>query len=101
MGYQIEAQKFQKELIKKYGKEHVSDIKYDNNGIINEKVHKGYEYVAAAAASASSVGISALLKLPVAIIYIPKTKQSLAREEYRFGYKEIANNPNYKQTLYE
>ena len=55
--------------MKKYGKEHVSDIKYDDTGMINEKVHRGYEYIASAAATASSIGLSSLLKLPVVFMY--------------------------------
>ena len=37
----------------------------------------------------------------IVFIYVPKSKQQLAREEYNFGYKEIADNPNYRQTLYK
>lgn len=81
-----------KSLIDKYGQEAVSSIKYKDVKLpkgeftpstfrtMNERTNTMSDYAAAGAASLASVALSATLRLPVTVIYGPKTTGEKARD---------------------
>lgn len=97
-----------KELIKKYGKENVKDIKYTDvnfskaasekmNGIksakvINENVNDLSSWAGAGIATAGSIAMMAFMQMPFAIVFTPAGKNQrgaeLAAEYYNVAYGE-------------
>lgn len=72
-------------LSEKYGKEHVSGIKYDKKGRVNEKIHTKGDY-------AKAVGMSVLAGItanvshsPVTVLFAPSTKNGMARSAYYYS----------------
>ena len=74
-----EAKAFEKQLIKQYGKENVSSLKYDKEGRVNEKVSTTSEKVGALLLSTGSVSLVAAGIAPIGFIYSPPTKQEIGR----------------------
>ena len=70
------------ELVQKYGKDHVSSIKYDKKGRVNEKVHTGKDYAIAAGLNVLSGVASAGLNTPVSMMFMPATKRRMAGSAY-------------------
>lgn len=88
-----------KQLKEKYGEEHVSDLNYDKNGRINERVISGKDWLYSAGVSAgfSSFGLVALPALggpAFALVSMPKTAQEQARDVYNMTYQSERRDYN-------
>lgn len=89
--YRKRAEEHCKSLVDKYGQEAVSSIKYKNVkmptgrysptdiDVVNERTNNLTDYARAGAKTVASVGVSAAMGLPVAILFTPKTT---ARKAY-------------------
>lgn len=71
-----------KELVSKYGKEAISDIKRDKNGSVNENVSKAKDWLITSGLTAASFASSAAVGLPLFFIFTPQTKYSGGSEAY-------------------
>lgn len=74
------------QLKKKYGDEAISDIKYDKNGRINEKVLTGGQIVGYTLANVGSVALSALTMAPVTMLVTPSSKSGRGMNVYDQTY---------------
>ena len=86
-------QEHHKALVKKYGKDAVSDIKYDKEGRVSEKVRTGKEI--AMDILISGIGTAAINTLtPLRGVYVayPYTKDTLGRNEYVSERKKYRTN---------
>ena len=70
------------DLIKKYGKELVIDIKRDKNGDFSERVVSGEEVAASIVATSASFAISGAIGAPLFFIYTPSGKEGRASSTY-------------------
>lgn len=86
------AQEHHRMLVRKYGKENVSDIKYDGSGKISERVHTGKEI---ALSVVSSLGGTAAINLltPLRGVYVsyPKSKLQYGRDVYNAEARNYRN----------
>ena len=78
----FDAEKHYNSLVEKYGKEAISNIKRDKTGLVNENVHTVSDYLLSLAGTAGSVTLSAVLKLPFAMIFAPATKNQIGKRAY-------------------
>lgn len=91
---QKQAEDHRKELVSKYGKEHVSSLKFDKKGRMNEKVHTGKDFTSAWIKS-WGVGVAAtVLGSPISILYYPTTKNQMGRKAYNNSYNAETWNYN-------
>lgn len=90
------AEAHQKKLVEKYGSEAVSSLKYDKHGRVNERVHTGAEWAAATLGNAASVAGAHFGHLPVALIYVPKTKNQMGRDVRNHVYSANKRAIKYK-----
>ena len=79
---QAKVQEHYNELIKKYGKEAISDIKYDKNGHINEKVNTGKDWAKAYVESMAALAISTAVGAPFTFIYVPGSANTKGYQVY-------------------
>ncbi len=84
-------------LKKKYGDEAISDIKYDKNGRINEKVMTGGQMVGIALANVGSVALSTLTAAPVVTVFTPMTKGDRGRAMYEQTYLDTVRADKRRQ----
>lgn len=84
-------------LKKKYGEEAISDIKYDKNGRINEKVMTGGQMVGIALANVGSVVLSTLTAAPVVTVFTPMTKGDRGRAMYEQTYLDTVRADKRRQ----
>ena len=71
------------ELVKKYGNDAVSTIKYDEKGRANEKINRGRDYVEAALLTVGSRAVFTAIGSPFSIIYVPPGKETMGRLTYK------------------
>lgn len=83
---QNKAEQHRKDLVKKYGQEHVSSIKYDKKGRVNEKIHTGKEYWKSFLKTNLAGTAALLLGSPVSIMWYPSTKNQAAKQAYKASY---------------
>ena len=77
-----EIQNHHKKLIEKYGKEAVSNIKYDKYGRVSEKTHTGKEIAAAVGVDAAAITVGALTRTPIVPIIAPTSKRLAGYDLY-------------------
>ena len=108
---EADAKKHCEELMKKYGNEKIKDISYkdvklsksaanklgrDSIKVVNEKVNNLNDWASAGAASVLSVGASALMGLPVAVLFTPQSAGSQGRDIANYYYA-IERSKKYNQ----
>ena len=74
-------------LIKKYGSEHVSSIKTDKRGRVNEKVMTGKDFCKIIAMDMGIRSLAVAVGLPVAPVFVPQTKTKAATIRYNSRYR--------------
>lgn len=77
-------------LIKKYGGVNISNIKKDENGRINERIHEGKDYLKALALTAIFTGPNG------GIYFIPRSKNSTVRRVYNKMNYDTAREVSYR-----
>lgn len=83
-----QAEQHYKELVRKYGKEAVSDIKRDKNGSVNENVSRGRDWLISSGLTAASFATSAAVGLPLFFTFVPETKYSGGSTVYNNAMKK-------------
>lgn len=76
------AKKHLKELTKKYGDDAVNGIKYDKHGLVNERTNTSADYGLAIGTTLTSLGLSMVMNLPIAMIFTPTSKQEKGHRVY-------------------
>ena len=91
-----EAIKHHESLIKKYGKEAISDIRYDKRGRFNESgIHKD-SALASILVTTGSLALTALGS-PVGVMMLPKSNGDRAREVYFDTMMDVAKEQKQKK----
>lgn len=78
-----------KQLIKKYGKQNVRGIHYNNKGMISERVASGPEIGLSVGLTLTSLGLATLTRVPVVTMFWPKTAQGRARQQYNYSKRYV------------
>ena len=80
--YDKKARDHYNELVKKYGKEAISNINIDKKGRYNERIHTGMDYVMSLSNTMAFGMAASMLGLPVAPVFYPASKNQVARTAY-------------------
>jgi len=75
-------EKHRNTLIKKYGKEAVSDIQYDKKGRLNERTQKGSDVILAIFASGVMGAGAAMVGSPIIPVFTPQSGYEQGRQLY-------------------
>ena len=93
--------KHREQLIKKYGKEAVSDIKFNKSGAINERIASNEQIASCVGLSLSMIGFSMAAGSPVTFIVTPRSPKSLGNEIYDKTYINVVRDMRTKGEWYK
>ena len=91
---QKQAEEHRKSLVSKYGKDHVSDLKFDKKGRVNARVHTGKDFTSSWLKSLGAGAVATLLGSPVSLMYYPATKNQMGKQAYQNSYNAETWNYN-------
>lgn len=72
-------------MIKKYGKESVSELAYNKDGTYKDRTVHGSEVVASIVGTMASFTLATVAGSPMAFVFTPKGRNAQARDIYRQG----------------
>jgi len=99
-----EMKKHYNSLVKEFGKSSVNNIVYDKNGLVNEKVRRGRDWVKSTAVSVTmSAALTAMMMpaagMSVTAVYIPKNRKDYGRDIQRAVKKDTKKTYNGKKQV--